>query len=104
MPGDAEHLSALWHSISGAPETVPEEILPGDLVWFGKGDHDNDPQQHPMVFLGGGRALGPVPDGGADTSVQIIPIAKVPEKFAGWMHIDDLGTRNRYVLDVWAGG
>src|SRR5207248_8844290 len=84
-----------WSSDVCSSDLVPEEILPGDLVWFGKGDHDHDPQQHPMVFLGGGRALGPVPDGGADTSVQIIPIAKVPEKFAGWMHIDDRSEERR---------
>ena len=91
VPDDAVHLSALWH-ISGADaEKVPEEIRPGDLVWFGKGDHDNDPMQHPFVYLGGERVLGPVPDGSADSSVQVIAVKDVPEKFAGWMHVDDLG-------------
>jgi hypothetical protein len=91
IPGDATHLSALWHISGGDPETPPDEIHPGDLVWFGKGDHDNDPMQHPFVYLGGGRILGPVPDGAADSSVQVIAIKDVPEKFAGWMHVDDLG-------------
>ena len=95
MPGDAEHLSALWHLSSGDATQVPDEILPGDLVWFGKGDHDHDPLQHPMVYLGGGRALGPIPDGGANSAVQVIGIDKVPEKFAGWMHVDDLGTETK---------
>jgi N-acetyl-anhydromuramyl-L-alanine amidase AmpD len=96
MPSDAEHLSALWHVSGGDPAKVPPEILPGDLAWFGKGDHEHDPQQHPTVYLGGGRVLGPVPDGGADSAVQIIRIDKFPEKFAGWMHIDDLGTETRH--------
>ncbi len=96
-PTDAEHLSALWHSVSGDPKEPPEEILPGDLVWFGRGDHDNDPMQHPMVYLGGGRALGPIPDGGPhDGAVQVIAVAKVPEKFAGWMHVDDFGTETKH--------
>lgn len=96
MPKDAEHLSALWHVTSADPAKPPDDILPGDLAWFGKGDHDNDPQQHPMVYLGGGRVLGPVPDGGANSAVQIISIAKVPEKFAGFMHLDDLGEDTRH--------
>jgi hypothetical protein len=96
MPSDAEHLSALWHVSGGDPNKVPEEILPGDLAWFGKGDHDHDPQQHPAVYLGGGRVLGPVPDGGADSAVQIIRIDKFPEKFAGWMHVDDLGNDTKH--------
>ena len=96
MPEDAEHLSALWHVTSGSAGKVPAGILPGDLVWFGKGDHDHDPQQHPMVWLGGGRVLGPVPDGGADSAVQIVRVDKVPEKFAGWMHLDDLGTETKH--------
>ena len=96
MPSDAEHLSALWHITSGSADKAPDGILPGDLAWFGKGDHDHDPQQHPMVWLGGGRVLGPVPDGGADSAVQIIRVEKVPEKFAGWMHLDDLGTETKH--------
>ena len=96
MPADAEHLSALWHITSGSADKVPDGILPGDLAWFGKGDHDHDPQQHPMVWLGGGRVLGPVPDGGADSAVQILRADKVPEKFAGWMHLDDLGTETKH--------
>ena len=96
MPSDAEHLSALWHVTSGSADKVPDEILPGDLAWFGKGDHDHDPQQHPMVWLGGGRVLGPVPDGGADSAVQVIRVDKFPEKFAGWMHVDDLGTETAH--------
>src|SRR6266481_1500963 len=90
-PGDATHLSALWHVCGGDPDKPPEEIVPGDLAWFGKGDHDNDALQHPMVYLGGGRVLGPVPDGGAGSAVQVISIGKVPEKFAGWMQVDDFG-------------
>ncbi|MFN2550215.1 MAG: N-acetylmuramoyl-L-alanine amidase [Myxococcales bacterium] len=96
MPTDHEHLSALWHVASADPKKVPEEILPGDLVWFGMGDHGNDPLVHPMVYLGGGRVLGPVPDGGANTAVQVIAIDKVPEHFAGWMHVDDLGTETKH--------
>ena len=91
VPADASHLCALWHLTSGDPKDPPDEIQPGDIAWFGRGDHDNDPMQHPMVFLGGGRVLGPVPDGAADKSVQVIAIEDVPEKFAGWMHLDDLG-------------
>ena len=45
-----------------------------------------------FVYLGGGRVLGPIPDGAADSSVQVVAIKDVPEKFAGWMHVDDLGT------------
>ncbi|HYS10485.1 MAG TPA: N-acetylmuramoyl-L-alanine amidase [Myxococcales bacterium] len=91
MPEDATHLSALWHVSGADPASPTEEIVPGDLAWFGKGDHDNDPTQHPMVYLGGGRVLGPVPDGAASSAVQVIAVEKVPEKFAGWMHIDDFG-------------
>jgi N-acetyl-anhydromuramyl-L-alanine amidase AmpD len=96
-PADAEHLSALWHTISGNPKEPPAEILPGDVVWFGKGDHDNDPTQHPMVYLGGGRALGPIPDGGPENgAVQVIAVDKVPETFAGWMHVSDFGTETKH--------
>jgi N-acetyl-anhydromuramyl-L-alanine amidase AmpD len=90
-PADATHLSALWPVCGGDAGHPPEEILPGDLAWFGKGDHDTDPMQHPMVWLGGGHVLGPIPDGGADSAVQVIAAADVPEKFAAWMHIDDFG-------------
>ena len=96
-PTDATHLSALWHSVTGSPKEAPEGILPGDLAWFGQGDHDNDPLQHPMVYLGGGRVLGPLPDGGPhDGAVQVIAAEKVPEHFAGWMHVDDLGTQTKH--------
>ena len=91
MPADATHLSALWHLGGGDPAKPPAEIVPGDIAWFGKGDHDNDPMQHPMVYLGGGRVLGPIPDGAANSAVQVIAVDKVPEKFAGWMHVDDFG-------------
>jgi len=90
-PSDATHLSALWHVSSADPANPPADIVPGDLAWFGKGDHDNDALQHPMVYLGGGRVLGPVPDGAAGSEVQIIAAGSVPEKFAGWMHVDDFG-------------
>ena len=97
MPADHEHLSALWHVIGGDVKAPPKELLPGDLAWFGKGDHDTDPLQNPFVYLGGGRLLGPVPDGGADNgAVQIIQAEKVPEHFAGWMHVDDFGTDTKH--------
>ncbi|HZX93570.1 MAG TPA: N-acetylmuramoyl-L-alanine amidase [Myxococcales bacterium] len=91
MPDDAAHLGALWHLSGGDPATIPGDIFPGDLVWFGSGDHDTDALQNPMVYLGGGRVLGPVPDGGVSSAVQVIAVDKVPEKFAGWMHVDDFG-------------
>ncbi len=91
MPGDAAQLGALWHLSGGDAANPPAEIMPGDLAWFGSGDHDTDAFQHPMVYLGGGRVLGPVPDGGANSAVQVIAVSQVPEKFAGWMRIDDFG-------------
>ena len=97
VPKDAEHLSALWHVVGLDPVAPPEPILPGDLVWFGRGDHDNDPMQHPMVYLGGGTVVGPVPDGGkGNGAVQIIRVDKVPEHFAGWMHVDDFGSETSH--------
>jgi N-acetyl-anhydromuramyl-L-alanine amidase AmpD len=93
-PTDAQHLSALWHVSSGDPASPPDDVIAGDLVWFGKGDHDNDPMQHPFVYLGGDRVIGPVPDGTASSAVQVIAIKNVQEKFAGWMHVDDLGEKS----------
>ncbi|MBS2022993.1 MAG: N-acetylmuramoyl-L-alanine amidase, partial [Deltaproteobacteria bacterium] len=88
---DADHLAHYWAQCGGTVDAPPEHILPGDLAWYGSGDHDTKPQQVPFINLGGGRLLGPVPGGPNDGAVQIIHAKDVPEKFAGWQHIDDLG-------------
>ena len=89
---DASGIHGLFGAIGGKPDEPPEEIIPGDLAWFGKGDHDTDAQQHCMVYLGGGRVLGPIADGGPQNgAVQVIAAKAVPEHFAGWTHISDLG-------------
>ncbi len=89
---DNEGLHAMFGSMGGKADAPPDDIVPGDLAWFGKGDHDNIPQQHCMVYLGGGRVLGPIPDGGPNNgAVQVIPAIAVPEAFAGWTHLADLG-------------
>jgi cell wall-associated NlpC family hydrolase len=75
----------------------PAGILPGDLAWFGSGDHDRVSTQHPMIWLGGGRLLGPMAEGGKDHgAVQIVRVEDVPDRFAGWSHFDDLGTRTEH--------
>ena len=56
-------LWAMFNHLGGEVGSPPAEVVPGDLAWFGEGDHYTDAQQHPMVYLGGGRLLGPVPSG-----------------------------------------
>jgi len=86
-------LAAHYHVTGADQHSAPDGIIPGDLAWFGLGDHDTDDTQHPMIWLGGGRVLGPVPDNGTNNGVVQDPhLADVPEHFAGWTHIDDLGT------------
>lgn|GEM_PF-1919349 len=89
---DGPTIFAKFPFLGGSQEVVPAGIVPGDLAWFGKGDHDNDGQQHPMIYLGGDRVLGPVAGGPQGGAVQVVAIAAVPEKFSGWTHLDDLGT------------
>jgi len=89
---DGPGLHALFGSITAAADKPPDEIIPGDLAWFGDGAHDVSPHQHCMLYLGGGRVLGPIPDGGPQNgAVQVIPLKDVPERFVGWSHIADLG-------------
>jgi N-acetyl-anhydromuramyl-L-alanine amidase AmpD len=89
---DGAALFGMWPHAGGHLDEVPAEILPGDIAWFGQGDHDSDACQHPMIWLGGGRVLGPLAAGGKDDgAVQVIPIDEVKESFGGWTHIDDLG-------------
>ena len=97
-PIDGPSLAALWPMSSGSATEPPPDLLPGDLAWFGAGDHDTVPTQHPMIFLGGARVLGPVPGGPNDGVVQVILAKDVPEKFAGWQHIDDLGVKTLHTL------
>ncbi len=89
---------AAHYPVSGSDRAAPPgEILPGDLAWFGSGDHDTDATQNPLIFLGGGRALGPMPDAGTHTgTVQVLRLADVPGHFAGWSHIDDLGKQTSH--------
>jgi cell wall-associated NlpC family hydrolase len=89
----ADGLNAMFQHHGGTADKVPDDILPGDIAWFGTGTHDVDAQQHPMIFLGGSRVVGPIPDAGPNGgAVQVIHIKDVPEHFAGWAHIEDLGT------------
>ena len=88
---DGPSIFAKFPFHGGTPEVVPLEILPGDLAWFGKGDHDHDGQQHPMIYLGGDRVIGPVAGGPEGGAVQVVAIDSVPEIFAGWTHLDELG-------------
>ena len=90
----AEVLAGLYPPSGSDPKNPPGGILPGDLAWFGAGDHERKSTQHPMIWLGGGRLLGPMAEGGKDQgAVQIVRVEDVPDKFAGWSHLDDLGTR-----------
>ena len=85
-------LAGLYPPSGADRDDPPPEIRPGDLAWFGSGDHDRASTQHPMIWLGGGRLLGPLPQGGKDHgAVQVIRLEDVPDKFAGWSHLDDLG-------------
>jgi len=85
-------LAGLYPPSGSDRDDPPPEIRPGDLAWFGSGDHDRASTQHPMIWLGGGRLLGPLPEGGKDHgAVQVIRVEDVPDKFAGWSHLDDLG-------------
>ncbi len=94
---DGAALYGIWPHMGGKKDSVPEEILPGDIAWFGKGDHDTDACQHPMIYLGGGRVLGPLAAGGSnDGAVQVVHIKDVPENFGGWTHIDDLGVKTEH--------
>ena len=88
---DGPSIFAKFPFHGGSHDSVPVDILPGDLAWFGKGDHDNDSQQHPMIYLGGDRIIGPVAGGANGGAVQVVAITAVPEKFAGWTHLDELG-------------
>ncbi|HEX9605000.1 MAG TPA: N-acetylmuramoyl-L-alanine amidase [Myxococcales bacterium] len=85
-------LAGLYPPSGSDPQNPPAEIVPGDLAWFGSGDHDRASTQHPMISLGGGRLLGPLAQGGKDHgAVQVVHIQDVPDHFAGWSHLDDLG-------------
>ena len=97
-PLTVDGLNGMFEHHGGTADHVPEDILPGDIAWFGKGTHDVDAQQHPMIYLGGARVLGPIADGGPKgDAVQVIHIADVPEHFAGWSHIHDIGTDTEHV-------
>jgi len=85
-------LAGLYPPSGGDPQNPPARIVPGDLAWFGSGDHDRASTQHPMISLGGGRLVGPLAEGGKDHgAVRVIRIDDVPDHFAGWSHLDDLG-------------
>ena len=89
----ASGLSGMFSFLGGTLDAVPDGLVPGDLAWFGAPSRDLPAQQHPMVYLGNGKGLGPVPDGGPrGSAVQILALDEVAEQFAGWTHIDDLGT------------
>jgi len=90
-------LAGLYPPSGSDPSSPPPGILPGDLAWFGAGDHDRASTQHPMIWLGGGRLLGPMPEGGKDHgAVQIVRVEDVPDHFAGWSLLDDLGKRTEH--------
>jgi len=92
-PLTVDSLNGMLQQHGGTSEDIPADILPGDIAWFGKGTHDVPAQQHPMIYVGGSRVLGPIGDGGPKGgAVQIIHINDVPEHFAGWSQIEDLGT------------
>jgi len=91
---DGPALAMQYHVIGGDKAEPPGDILPGDLAFFGSGDHDQDSMQHPFIWLGGGRVLGPLPDhGSSNGAVRITHVGDVPDHFAGWSHIDDLGKK-----------
>jgi hypothetical protein len=91
---DGPALAMQYQVIGGDKAEPPGDILPGDLAFFGSGDHDQDSMQHPFIWLGGGRVLGPLPDhGSSNGAVKIAHVAEVPDHFAGWSHIDDLGKK-----------
>ena len=90
-------LAGLYPPSGSDPAAPPGEMLPGDLAWFGAGDHDRASTQHPMIWLGGGRLLGPMAEGGKDHgAVQIVRVEDVPDRFAGWSHLDDLGRNTEH--------
>jgi hypothetical protein len=92
----ASGLNGMFSFLGGTADEVPEGIVPGDLAWFGAPSRDLPAQQHPMIHLGNGKLLGPVPDGGPRGSeVQILALTDMPEQFACWTHIDDLGTSHK---------
>jgi N-acetyl-anhydromuramyl-L-alanine amidase AmpD/cell wall-associated NlpC family hydrolase len=96
-PIDGPTLAGYWPPSGSNPEEPPPEILPGDLAWFGSGDHERSDKQHPMIWLGGGRLLGAMAEGGRDHgAVQIVHLADVPDHFTGWSHIDDLGEQTAH--------
>jgi cell wall-associated NlpC family hydrolase len=92
-PLDGPALAAHFPPVGGDPEHPPAEIIPGDIAWFGEGDHDHGPTQHATIWLGRGKVLGPRP-GSQDEhhgAVQVLAIKEVGEKFAGFSHLDELG-------------
>jgi cell wall-associated NlpC family hydrolase len=94
-PLDGPALAAHFPPVGGDADKPPEGILPGDIAWFGEGDHDHPATQHPMIWLGGGKVLGPQPGtkSAFHGAVDVITIAGAGEKFAGFSHIEDLGEK-----------
>jgi len=93
---DATHLSALWHISGGDPETRLTRSI--RAIWsVRQSDHDNDPMQQPLrlTWAGGRHSRAGSRRRGPTRPCRFIAIKDVPEKFAGWMHLDDLGTGNR---------
>jgi len=92
-PFDAPALAAQFPPTGGDPSDPPAEIAPGDIAWFGEGDHDHGPAQHATIWLGNARVLGPRPGSQDDHhgAVQVMAIADVGEKFSGFSHVDELG-------------
>jgi cell wall-associated NlpC family hydrolase len=92
---DAQALAAHFPPIGGTPDNPPEEILPGDIAWFGEGDHDHPATQHAMIWLGGGKLLGPVPGTKHEFhgAIAVIAMSDVGEPFAGFSHIEELGKK-----------
>ncbi len=96
-PIDGPTLAGYWPPSGSDPENPPAELLPGDLAWFGAGDHERPETQHPMIWLGGGRLLGAMAEGGRDQgAVQIVHVGEVPDQFTGWSHVDDLGRQTAH--------
>jgi cell wall-associated NlpC family hydrolase len=94
-PLNGPALAAHFPPIGGDAHDPPEGILPGDIAWFGEGDHDHSAQQHAMIWLGGGKLLGPEPGNKSEFhgQVWVLDVKDVGETFAGFSHIAELGEK-----------
>lgn len=86
-------LAARYAPICAEAAHPPAEIRAGDIAWFGEGDHDHVPTQHPLIWLGDGKVMGSLPltQHVHHDRVQVMKVADVGEPFAGFSHIDELG-------------